>query len=73
MQATIEAVQPYLLHGVLYYQLRYVVDGEPQAREARLSHDMAYAEPRSGDRIDVHALLGIVDRVTRLEAGPRAD
>ena len=68
MQATIQAVQPYELHGVLYYRLIYVADGEAQLREARLSHDMAYVEPAAGDRVDVHAILGIVDRVTRLEA-----
>ncbi len=67
MQATIQAVQPYQLHGVLYYQLRYVVDGQQQPRDARLSHDMAYADPQPGDRVEVHALLGIVDRIRRLE------
>jgi hypothetical protein len=66
MQATIQAVQPYELHGTRYYAIRYVVDGEQQLREARLSHDMAYADPHPGDRVDVHALLGIVDRVTKL-------
>jgi hypothetical protein len=68
MQATIQAVQPYELHGILYYRLLYVVDGEQQLREARLSHDMAYPDPDAGHRVDVHAILGIVDRVTRLEA-----
>ncbi len=68
MLATIQAAQPYELHGILYYRLLYLVDGEQQLREARLSHDMAYPEPDAGDRVDVHAILGIVDRVTRIEA-----
>ena len=68
MLATIHAVQPYDLHGLRYYRLLYVVDGEAQPREARLSHDMAYPDPASGDRVDVHAILGIVDRVTRIDA-----
>jgi hypothetical protein len=42
-------------------------DGEERPRDARLSHDMAYPEPRAGDRVDVHAILGIVDGVRRLE------
>lgn len=67
MQATIHAVQPYELHGTLYFALRYVVEGEQQLREARLSHDMAYPEPQAGDRVDVHSILGIVDRVTKIE------
>lgn len=68
MQATIQAVQPYELHGLRYYRLLYLVDGEAQPREARLSHDMTYPDPDAGDRVDVHAILGIVDRVTRIEA-----
>ena len=67
MQATIHAVQPYDLHGVPYYHLRYVVDGEQMARDARLSHDMAYPNPLPGDRVEVHALLGITDRIRLLE------
>jgi hypothetical protein len=27
---------------------------------------MAYPDPQAGDRIEVHALLGIVDRVTKV-------
>ena len=66
MNAVLRDVQPYDLHGVRYYRLVYLVDGESVPREARLSHDMAYANPTPGDRVDVHALLGIVDRVTRV-------
>ena len=66
MQATSHAAQAYELHGTRCYAIRYLVEGEQQPREARLSHDMAYADPQPGDRVDVHALLGIVDRVTKL-------
>jgi hypothetical protein len=68
MNAVIQAVQPYELHGTRYFALRYIVEGEQQPREARLSHDMAYADPQPGDHVDVHAILGIVDRVTKLDA-----
>jgi hypothetical protein len=68
VHATLHAVQPFELHGVPYVRLLYVADGEAQPREARLSHDMAYPDPQPGDRIDVHAILGIVDRVSRLAA-----
>lgn len=66
MQATIQAVQPYDLHGVLYYHLRYVIDGEHEPHDARLSHDMAYTDPQPGDRVEVHSLLGITDQIRRL-------
>ncbi|MEI6136642.1 MAG: hypothetical protein WCQ48_04410 [Chloroflexota bacterium] len=69
MRAVLQAVQPYELHGVLYYQLQYVgPDGRPQ--RARISHDMGYKNPQPGDEVEVHAILGIVDRVTRVEAPP---
>ena len=66
MNAVLQAVQPYELHGVVYYRLLYLVEGESAPREARVSHDMAYPDPAAGDRVEVHALLGIVDRVTKL-------
>jgi hypothetical protein len=67
MKATVQAVQPYELHGTLYYAVRYMVDGDERLREARLSHDMVYANPQPGDRVEVRAILNIVDGITRLE------
>lgn len=67
MKATIHGVQPYELHGTRYYRLIYVVEGQEQPREARLSHDMAYEDPQPGDRVEVHAILNIVDSVRRID------
>ena len=39
-----------------------------QAREARVSFDMIYDDPRPGDRVLVESVLGVVDRVRRWEA-----
>lgn len=66
MQATIREVQPYELHGTQYYRLLYLVQGEERLREARLSHDMVYPDPQSGDQVEVHSLLGVVDGIRRL-------
>lgn len=68
MEATIQAVRPYELHGVGYYQLVYTLDTDSRPREARLPGEMVYADPQPGDRVDVHAILGIVDAVRRIEA-----
>lgn len=67
MKATVRAVQPYELHGTLYYAVRYTVDGDERLREARLSHDMVYADPQPGDRVEVRAILNIVEGISRLE------
>lgn len=69
MKATVEAVQPYELHGVRYYRFIYRVEGEDGFREARLSHDMVYPDPQQGDSIEVRAILGIVDRIAKVEGG----
>ena len=66
MDATIVGVQPYELHGTLYYRLLFTPDGSEQMREARLSHDMAYPDPQPGDRVRVNAILGIVDGVKKI-------
>ena len=69
MRATLQVVQPYELHGVRYYPFQYVgSDGRPQ--QTRLSHDMAYPDPQPGDEVEIHAILGIVDGMTRVEAPP---
>ena len=57
----------HLAHGVRYYALQYA-DAAGRVMQARLSHDMAYPDPQPGDTVEVHAILGIVDRVTRIEA-----
>jgi len=67
MRAELQAVMPYELHGTRYYQLIYLPDGQEQSQQARLSHDMVYADPRPGDAIEVHAILGIVDRIDRVD------
>ena len=67
MRATIEAVQPYELHGVQYYRVIYRAEGEDGLREARLSHDMVHGELEAGGTIEVRAILGVVDRIERVE------
>ena len=64
--ATILQVRPYELHGTPYFAVQYVLDAEPAAaREARLSHDMIYADPQPGDAVLVAGVLGVVDRIEK--------
>lgn len=67
--ATVLQVRPYELHGTRYFAVLYKLDAEPdQAREARLSFDMIYDDPRPGDAVLVESVLGVVDRVRKQEA-----
>lgn len=68
MRAKVLAVQPYELHGTRYYRVIYQPEGREQALEARLSHDMVYPDPKAGDVIEVHAILGVVDGIAKVEA-----
>jgi hypothetical protein len=60
-------LRPYELHGTPYFALLYRLDADPEtaAREARVSHEMIYANPQPGDRVMVESVLNVVDRVTR--------
>lgn len=58
-------VQPYELHGTRYYAVLYQLDGDPAQREARLSFEMIYENPRPGDRVLVQQILGVVDKMAR--------
>lgn len=68
MRATLTGIQPYELHGTPYFQLIMTPDGAPRPIQARLSHDMIEGDPVVGDAIEVHAILGIVDRVKKVTA-----
>ncbi len=65
MQATVHAVMPYELHGTRYYHVIYTPEGTDAPQQARLSHDMVDAGLRPGERVDVHAILGVVDAIRR--------
>lgn len=67
-------VRPFELHGTPYFAVLFRFDDDPAegAREARLSHDMIYAAPAPGDRVAIESVLGVVDRVSKLETLPGA-
>lgn len=67
VEAVIQAIQPYDLHGVRWYRVAYSPAETPdQIMEARFSWDVIYPDPQAGDRVRIRTLLGIVDRVEKL-------
>ena len=65
-EAIIRQVNPYKLHGVVYYRLVVSYIDEPNSvQEVRISHDSIYGEPADGDRILVEAVLNIVTEVRK--------
>jgi hypothetical protein len=63
-------LRAYELHGTRYVAVLYRLDADPpeSRREARLSFDMIYDDPRPGDRVLVESLLGVVDRMQKASA-----
>ena len=59
-------LRPFELHGTPYWAVLYRLDGaDDRPREARLSADMVYLEPRVGDTVLITQVLGVVDRIDR--------
>ena len=66
MYATVIDIKPYELHGTRYFQLILKDDKDQRLIDTRLSSDMIDGDLKAGDAVEVHAILGIVDRVTKL-------
>lgn len=61
-------LRPYELHGTRYFAVLYRLDTSPDApKEARVSFDMIYDDPRPGDRVLIESVLGVVDKITRVD------
>jgi hypothetical protein len=67
--AIIRRVNPYELHGVLYYQifLSYL-DRPDMVSEVRLAHDVVYPSPADGDQVTVENLLSMVTGISKKDA-----
>ena len=46
------------IHGQPNVLLVYAIEGDPAIQEARLAVESVYREPRAGDAIVVHRVLG---------------
>ncbi len=59
-------VLPFDLHGERYYHLLYTLDDDPgRTEEVRVAHDAISADPQPGDRVTIHAVMGVVTRVEK--------
>jgi hypothetical protein len=67
MEAILSAVQPYEIHGTLYYRIAYSSkDDRDRITEGRVAAEGIYKDPQPGDHVDVRSLLGVIDEVKRL-------
>ncbi len=62
----VRSVQPYDLHGTLYYRILFSVEpDDARVAEARLAHEAVYANPTAGDRIVIQRVLNMVTGIDR--------
>ena len=61
--AVVLAVQPVEIHGTRMLDIVYRLDGESEARRARLGLESVEAALNAGDRVIVHLLMNVATRI----------
>lgn len=64
MLAIVKQLQPYELHGTRYYQILLTSVEDDSPIQARLSSDMIDGNIEVGDQVQIHSILGVIDRIT---------
>ncbi len=57
--------QPIDIHGTRMFDVVFQLEGEQQARSARLGPEALYGVPKVGDRVVVHLLMNVATRIER--------
>jgi len=56
------------IHGAKFYDLIFTLDSSPEhARSSRIGQESVYENPRHGDAVTLHMVLGQVTRVDKRE------
>ena len=63
--ATILALQAISIHGERLYDVHFQVDGETNARSARLGPETLYSDVKPGDKVRVRFVMDTVTRIER--------
>lgn len=57
------------IHGSKFYDLSYALAATPgQAHATRIGRESVYADPRPGDAVTLHLVMGVATRVDKREA-----
>ena len=69
VEAVLEDVQQVSIHGQRYYDVRFRVDSTDAGgvRKARAPFEEVYSNPKPGDEVIIHALLGTVTKIEKQE------
>ena len=66
-ETTLKGVNTFKIHGETYYDILYELEGSERGT-ARISTEVIYSDPKVGDRVMLHFLMGMLTRVEKLAA-----
>ncbi|MEE8282056.1 MAG: hypothetical protein V3R47_00880 [candidate division NC10 bacterium] len=64
-QATLRGVKAFEIHGQTYYDILYELEGGERGT-GRVAPEVIYPDPKVGDRVMLHFLMGMVTQVERV-------
>lgn len=66
-EAVLRIVQPFQVHGALFYEIGFSLASDPpgSVRRARVSDNLVYTDPKPGDRVKIALLMGNVTRIVK--------
>lgn len=69
VEAVLEDVQQVSIHGQRYYDVRFRIDTTDGGgvRKARAPFEEVYADPKPGDEVFIHAVMGTVTKIEKRE------
>ncbi len=63
-KAILGGVSTFEIHGQKYYDILYELEGR-ELGKARLGPEVIYADPKVGDRVMLHFVMGMVIKVEK--------
>ncbi len=54
----LESVETLTIHGSVYYQIQFHIEGSSTVQSARINPEAFYTNPEPGDKVAVQMILG---------------
>lgn len=68
-EAVLKEIRPFNIHGAGFYDIGFSLESDPEGslRRVRVSDNLAYQNPRIGDRVRIAILMGNVTRLSKVD------
>lgn len=64
---TIEAVDQLDIHGSIYYDLTFNLEGQNGSQKMRINPEAFYNNPQPGDKVNVSMVMGNIMSASKIE------